>query len=487
MERSKKTELPKHLVPMHWYNIIPDLPKPLPMPRDEEALKRISKAMIADCLSQEFSKERLVQIPEELLEIYKQIGRPRPLIRAKNLEKYLGLGKKIELWFKLEGESPTGSHKLNTAVAQAFFAKKAGVKRLTTETGAGQWGTALACAAKLQGLKATVYWVRNVYDWKPERRKFMEFFGAEVFASPSQRTEAGKKFPEDHPGSLAIAISEGLEDALNDSEAKYSLGSVLNHVLLQQTIIGRETILQLQAINRYPPDYMIACFGGGSNFGGFCLPMIGHILLCEVDYSTYLRAYPFKFPKFIAVQSIVAPNLIAGVYKYDRGDHAELTPELMMYTLGHQTEMAPIKADGLRYHAAAPIISLLRNLGYIEAVSYPADEKEVFEKAKIFIEAEGFPANTKASQRNIKEALERAKGFMEIITRANDVQEMFDLSRKFIWEKVFIPAPESAYAIAHAIDKALECKREGKRAIIVANISGHGFLDLPAYYEKLGI
>ncbi len=245
----------------------------------------------------------------------------------------------------MEGESPTGSHKLNTAVAQAYFAKKAGIKRLTTETGAGQWGTALACGAKLQDLESTVYWVKCVYKWKKERRKFIKFFGAEVFASPSQNTEAGRKFPKDHPGSLAIAISEGIEDALSDPDAKYCLGSVLNHVLMHQTIIGLETIEQLSMIDRYPADYMIACVGGGSNFGGFCLPTIGKILKEGIK------------TKCIAVQSESSPNLIKGVYRYDRGDHAELTPELMMYTLGHQCEMKPIKADGLRYHAAAPIIS----------------------------------------------------------------------------------------------------------------------------------
>jgi tryptophan synthase beta chain len=318
---------------------------------------------------------------------------------------------------------------VNTALAQAYFAKKAGFERITTETGAGQWGTALAYAASLVGLKCTVYWVRAVYNWKHYRRTFMNLYGAEVYASPSNKTECGRKLlaqnPE-HPGSLGIAVSEGLEDAKNDEKAVYSLGSVLNHVLLHQTIIGLETKKQFELIDKYP-DMMISCLGGGSNFGGFVLPFI-------VDTIKHK-----KNTKFLAVQSEVAPNL-QGEYRYDFADHAEMTPLLKMYTIGHKTELRPIKADGLRYHAAAPIISLLRNLKYIDTITYPADERKVFESAKIFIQTEGF-----------------------------------------------LPAPESAYSIAAAIDEALKCKHRNEKKIIAFNISGHGFMDIDAYREVLGL
>ncbi len=323
-------------LPTKWYNIIPDLLEPLPAPQGD--MTAMGKAMIKECLKQEFSQENWIEIPEELQGIYQQIGRPRPLFRAINLEKFLETP--AELYYKAEGLfSPTGSHKINTAIAQAYYAKKQGLERLVTETGAGQWGTALSCAARITGLKSTVYWVRAVYKWKEARRNFMKLYGAEVFASPSENTETGRKLlkenPE-HPGSLAIAISEGLEDALADEKAVYVLGSVLNHVLLHQTIIGLECQKQLEMIDKYP-DVVISCLGGGSNFGGIALPFLGDVLKKG------------KKTKFIAAQSQAAPNL-QGEYRYNFADYSGITPQLKMYTLGHQKEMPPIFGDGLRYH-----------------------------------------------------------------------------------------------------------------------------------------
>jgi tryptophan synthase beta chain len=331
------------------------------------------------------------------------------------------------MYYKSEFYSPTGSHKVNTALAQAYYAKKEGYERLTTETGAGQWGTALAYGASLVGLKCTVYWVRVVHNWKNDRRGFMQLLGAEVYASPSNKTEFGKKLwgkNPNHPGSLGIAISEGIEDAQKDKKAIYCLGSVLNHVLMHQTIIGLETKKQLEKFDDYP-DVVISCLGGGSNFGGFALPFMGD------------RLTEGKKIKFIAAQSQAAPNL-QGEYKYDFADHAEKTPLLKMYTLGHQKDMVPIKGDGLRYHGCSPILSLLRDKGYIDTIAYPQDEKEVFEKAKVFVQAEGF-----------------------------------------------LPAPESAYSVACAIDEAMRCKKTGEKKVIAFNISGHGFMDIPGYREVL--
>ena len=420
-------------MPRQWYNILPDLPEPLPEPKGD--MDALAKALIAECLKQEFSKDRWIDIPEELQLIYQKIGRPRPLFRAQNLERILDLPRGIELYYKSEFLSPTGSHKVNTAIAQAHYAQKEGFERLVTETGAGQWGTALAFAARLVGLKSTIYWVRAVYKWKEARRYLMKLYGAEVFASPSQNTEIGRKlFKEnpEHPGSLGIAISEGLEDAMGDNKAVYCLGSVLNHVLLHQSIIGLETKLQLEKINRYP-DIIISCLGGGSNFGGLALPFMGDVLKKG------------KKIKFIAAQSQGAANL-QGEYRYNFADYAGLTPQLKMYTLGHKKEMPLIKGDGLRYHGCSPILSLLRHKGFIDTVAYPVDEKYVFERAKLFIKGEG------------------------------------DLAGEG-----YLPAPESAYSIACAIDEALKCKEEGLKKVIVFNISGHGFMDMQGYKEILGL
>ena len=431
MHLSRQANLTLAQMPKQWYNIFPDLPEPLPPPKDpeqgESRLANLPKLMIGECLKQESSKDRWIAIPGELVDLYAQAGRPRPLFRARNLEKKLDTP--ARLYYKSEFFSPTGSHKVNTAIAQCYYAKKEGFKRVTTETGAGQWGTALAYGATLLGLKCTVFWVRSVYNWKADRRTFMELLGAEVFASPSPKTESGKQLYEknpNHPGSLGIAISEGLEDSKKDPSAVYCLGSVLNHVLLHQTIIGLETQKQFEIFDDYP-DIMISCFGGGSNFGGFILPFVGDVLTKG------------KKNKFIAAQSKVATNL-QGEYRYDFADYAEFTPLLKMYTLGHKIDMKPIKADGLRYHGGAPILSLLRHLGYIDTIAYPEDEKHVFERAKMFIETEGW-----------------------------------------------LPAPESAYSIACAIDEAIKCREAGESKVIAFNISGHGFMDIFAYKEVLGL
>jgi tryptophan synthase beta chain len=429
--RARQIQLDVDDMPKAWYNILPDLPEPLPPPADPETgpsrVAQLPNLLIGECLKQEMSAERWIAIPDGLRDLYAQAGRPRPLFRALALER--ALGTPARMYYKAEFFSPTGSHKVNTALAQAYYAREERFERLTTETGAGQWGTALAYAAALTGLKCTVYWVRAVYRWKPARLGFMRMLGAEVHASPSDRTAFGRTlFAHDpnHPGSLGIAISEGLEDARGDPKAVYSLGSVLNHVLLHQTIIGLETQKQFEKAGDYP-DVMISCLGGGSNFGGFVLPFVGDVLTRG------------KKIRFLAAQSQAAPNL-QGEYKYDFADHAEMTPLLKMYTLGHTAEMVPIKGDGLRYHGCSPLLSLLRHLGYIDTVAYPADERQVFERALLFTRTEGF-----------------------------------------------LPAPESAYSVCCAIDEALRCKEAGEAKVIAFNISGHGFMDVEGYDEVLGI
>jgi tryptophan synthase beta chain len=418
-------------LPTAWYNILPDLPEPLPPhidpPQGPSRLQNLPNLLVSECLNQEFAKETWIDIPGGIMDLYAKAGRPRPLFRATGLEKKLDTP--ARLYYKSEFFSPTGSHKVNTALAQCWYAKEQGFERVTTETGAGQWGTALAYAAAVTGLKCTVFWVRSVYNWKKDRLRLMKLLGADVYPSPSPMTEFGKslydKNPE-HVGSLGIAISEGLEAAQKDPKAIYCLGSVLNHVLLHQTIIGLETQRQFEIFDDYP-DVVISCIGGGSNFGGLALPFVGDVLKKG------------KKMKFIAAQSRAAPNL-QGEYRYDFADYAEMTPLLKMYTLGHQTDMTPIKGDGLRYHGCSPIISWLRNKGYIDTVAYPGDEKYVFERAKMFIETEGW-----------------------------------------------LPAPESAYSICCAIDEAIQCREAGEEKVIAFNISGHGFLDIPGYCDVLGL
>jgi tryptophan synthase beta chain len=418
-------------IPTAWYNILADLPEPLPPhidpPNGRSRLANLPNLLVGECLKQEFAEDKWIDIPGGIMDLYAKAGRPRPLFRATALEK--ALGTPARMYYKSEFFSPTGSHKVNTALAQCWYAKQQGFERVTTETGAGQWGTALSYAAAVSGLKCTVFWVRSVFNWKKDRLRFMQLLGAEVYASPSPMTEFGKSLYDkdpNHVGSLGIAISEGLEAAQKDPKAIYCLGSVLNHVLLHQTIIGLETQKQFELFDDYP-DVVISCLGGGSNFGGFALPFVGEVLKKG------------KKIRFIAAQSQVAPNL-QGEYRYDFADYAEMTPMLKMYTLGHQHDMQPIKGDGLRYHGCSPIISFLRDKGYIDTIAYPGDEKYVFERAKLFMENEGW-----------------------------------------------LPAPESAYSICCAIDEAIKCRESGEEKVIAFNISGHGFLDIPGYCDVLGL
>lgn len=423
--------LPPDELPKKWYNIIPDLPEPLPPPKEPpegpSRMEFLARTMIKECLRQESSTERWIPIPEEIRELYIQAGRPRPLYRALRLEKALGL-KKVRLYYKREDLSPTGSHKTNTALAQAYYAAKEGKTTLATETGAGQWGTALSYAARLMGLECVVFWVRSVYDWKVDRRTLMKLFGATVHASPSKETAMGREIlakNPNHPGSLGIAVSEGLEYTEAHEGSVYCLGSVLNHVLIHQSIIGLETIEQFK-LAEDEPDLIVACLGGGSNFGGIVLPFAGEVLAGK------------RKCEFLAAQSLAAPNLVKGEYRYDFCDVGEHTPLLKVYTLGHKTEMPPIKADGLRYHAAAPIISLLRHHNLVRAVAYPIDEHAILEAARLFLQSEGW-----------------------------------------------LIAPESSYAVRAGIDEALKAERAGEEKVICMNISGHGFLDIEAYREKL--
>ncbi len=417
--------------PKAWYNIMPDLPEPLPPPKEPESgpsrMDYLGKTMIKECLQQEKSGQSWVSIPEEIQELYIHMGRPMPLYRAKRLEEHLGL-KKVRLYYKREDLSPTGSHKTNTAIAQAYYAMKEGKTTLSTETGAGQWGTALAYAAKLLNLECIVFWVKSVYDWKNERRTMMKLLGAKVYSSPSGETRIGREILSknpDSPGSLGIAISEGLEYTETHEGSVYCLGSVLNHVMMQQSVIGLETIKQFDLVDD-KPDLIVGCLGGGSNFGGIALPFIGEVLKGKRECE------------FLAAQSQAAANLIEGEYRYDFGDVAEHTPLLKVYTLGHKAEMNPIRADGLRYHAAGPIISLLRKHNMVKAVAYPRDEKAIFDAARTFVQREGW-----------------------------------------------LPAPESSYAVRAGIDEALKAEKAGLDKVICMNISGHGWLDLEAYREKL--
>ncbi len=424
-----RTELTPDEMPKRWYNILPDLPEPLAPPLNPGTKQPIQpsdlepifpKALIA----QEMSSERYIDIPDEVLQSYMHINRPSPLQRAIRLEEALKTPAKI--YFKREDLSPAGSHKTNTALAQVYYNMKEGVTKLTTETGAGQWGTALAMATNYFGLKCEVFMVRASYDQKPYRREMIRLFGAEVHPSPSTLTEFGKKLlgqDPKHPGSLGIAISEALETCVKDGKAKYSLGSVLNHVMLHQTIIGQEAILQFQKLGE-KPDYLIGCVGGGSNFAGFTFPFIGQKLKGKID------------TEFIAVEPTVVPTLTDGKFEYDFGDTAGMTPLLMMYTLGHDFVPSPIHAGGLRYHGAAPTVSALVKSKMVKPVSY--QQKEVFDAAAMFARAEGI-----------------------------------------------IPAPETSHAIKAAIDLALEAKKNNEEKVIAFNLSGHGLLDLGGYQQYL--
>lgn len=421
--RDAKVYLPANEMPREWYNVLADLPGGLPPalnpatgepagPGDLEPIFPM------DLILQEVAAERYIPIPEEVLDVY-ALWRPTPLYRALRLERYLDTPARI--YYKYEGTSAPGSHKPNTAVAQAYYNKKAGVKRLTTETGAGQWGSALAFACQLFGLECTVYMVRVSYDQKPYRKSMMQTWGAEVVPSPSPRTRFGRAVLEKDPkspGSLGIAISEAIEDAVGRDDTKYSLGSVLNHVLLHQTIIGLEAVKQMERVEDYP-DVVIGCFGGGSNFCGLALPFLRDKL-------------GGKAVRLVAVEPSACPSLTKGVYAYDFGDTAKMTPLLKMYTLGHEFVPPGIHAGGLRYHGAAPIASRLLELGLIEAQAY--EQVGVFQAAVAFARTEGI-----------------------------------------------IPAPESAHAIKAAIEEAKACKERNEPKAILFNLSGHGHFDMSAY------
>ncbi|MFZ3136249.1 MAG: TrpB-like pyridoxal phosphate-dependent enzyme [Thermodesulfovibrionales bacterium] len=410
-------------IPKQWYNIQADMPNPVPPPLNPGTGQPITPDMLApvfpmNLIEQEVSTERWINIPDEVLEKY-LIWRPTPLYRARFLEQFLKTPARI--YFKNEGVSPPGSHKPNTAIAQAYYNKVFGIKRLATETGAGQWGSALAFACNQFGLELKVYMVRISYNQKPYRRLMMETWGAKCVPSPSPDTNAGRKFLEqnpEHPGSLGISISEAIEDAVTTKDSRYSLGSVLNHVLLHQTIIGLETHKQLSSIGEYP-DIVIGCAGGGSNLAGLALPFVRDKI-------------HGKNVKIMAVEPASCPSLTKGAYVYDFGDAAETTPLLAMCSLGHGFVPAPIHAGGLRYHGMAPIISRLFADKLIEAKSYT--QLETFAAGITFARTEGF-----------------------------------------------IPAPETNHAIACTIDEAKKAKEEGKEKVILMNWSGHGIIDLAAY------
>ncbi|MBU1671449.1 MAG: TrpB-like pyridoxal phosphate-dependent enzyme [Actinobacteria bacterium] len=414
-------------LPTAWYNILPDLPSELPPPLHPMTKEPLGPEDLAPLfpmglIEQEVSPQPQIDIPGEVLDIYK-LYRPTPLHRAYRLEAALETPARI--FYKNESVSPAGSHKPNTAIAQAYYNKKEGVKRLTTETGAGQWGSALALACKLFDLELKVYMVKVSFEQKPYRRAMMEVWGADVVPSPTDTTDAGRAvLAEDPncPGSLGIAISEAVEMAFQDPEARYSLGSVLNHVCLHQTVIGIEAREQMAKIDAYP-DIVIGCVGGGSNFSGMAFPFMKD-------------KFAGKEVRAIAVEPTACPTLTKGKYEYDYGDQAEMAPIVKMYTLGHKFVPSPIHAGGLRYHGDAPILSLLVKEGLMDAVAYP--QTAIFEAAMTFARTEGM-----------------------------------------------IVAPETAHAVKCAIDEALRCKESGESKDILFNLSGHGLLDLKGYEEYI--
>ena len=430
MRKQKRFELDENELPRKWCNILPSLPRPLPpplSPATNEPLnpKDLEALFAKELIKQEISKEPDITIPAEIREKLQDI-RPSPLIRAYSLEKCLKTN--VRIYYKYEGEkSPTGSHKVNTAIAQAYYNAKEGTETLTTETGAGQWGSALAYSSQLFNVKCKVMMVKASYDQKPHRRTIMELFGAEVYPSPSSKTEFGKKLLKldpQHPGSLGIAISEAITLALQDEQTKYSLGSVLNHVLLHQTVIGLEAINQFQIAESKSkgPDFVVGCVGGGSNFAGLAYPFIRE----KLKNGYKMRA--------IAAESTAASKMSDGDYRYDFGDTANMTPLLKMYTLGSEYIPPPIHAGGLRYHGVAPSLSVLINTGHVSPIKY--EQQIAFEAAEIFTKSEGI-----------------------------------------------IPAPESSHAIAAVIDIAREHKDEEQT--ILFNLSGHGLLDLLGYQKYI--
>ena len=415
-------------MPTQWYNIIPDLPSPPPPPLHPGTHEPVGPDDLAplfpmDLILQEVTTDRYVDIPGEVLDVYR-LWRPSPLFRAHRLEKALGTPARI--YYKYEGVSPAGSHKPNTAVPQAFYNAKAGVKKLTTETGAGQWGTALAFACALFGLECEVWQVGASYDQKPYRKLMIETFGGTVHRSPSALTAAGRAqlaMNPDHPGSLGIAISEAVEVAAQSDDTKYALGSVLNHVLLHQTIIGEEALLQLAKVGE-TPDLLVGCTGGGSNFAGLSFPFLREKLAGKMN------------PVIRAVEPASCPSLTRGVYAYDFGDTAGMTPLMKMHTLGHDFIPDPIHAGGLRYHGMAPLISHVYEQGLMEAVAI--GQTECFGAAIQFARTEGI-----------------------------------------------VPAPEPTHALAACIREALACKESGEEKVILTALCGHGHFDLASYEAYL--
>ncbi len=426
---SKKFLLQEKEIPTAWYNVMAEMknkPRPILSPATKQPLKAedlyplFSKAASDQELN---DTDTWIEIPEEVRDMYK-IWRPTPLVRAYGLEKMLDTP--AHIYFKNESVSPVGSHKLNSAIPQAYYCKKEGVTNITTETGAGQWGAALSLAAKHFGLELAVYMVKVSYHQKPYRRSIMQTYGAEVIASPSMSTKAGRKIITDHPnyqGSLGTAISEAVELAMSTPNCKYALGSVLNHVALHQTVIGLEAEKQMAMAEEYP-DIVIGCFGGGSNFSGISFPFLRHNFSGE------------RNTRFIAAEPASCPKLTRGVMQYDFGDEAGYTPLIPMYTLGHNFSPANIHAGGLRYHGAGAVVSQLKQDGFIEAVDIP--QLETFKAATLFARAEGI-----------------------------------------------IPAPESSHAIAAAIREAEQAKLEGKSKVILFNLSGHGLIDMVAYDQYI--
>jgi tryptophan synthase beta chain len=415
-------------IPTHWYNMQADLPTPLapvlhPGTKQPVGPDDLSPIFPMALIGQEVSQERWIEIPEPVRDIY-QLWRPTPLYRAHRLEKALGTPAKI--YYKYEGVSPAGSHKPNTAVPQAYYNQLEGVKRLSTETGAGQWGSALSLACNYFGMECKVYMVNISYQQKPYRRTLMETWGASVVASPSQDTEAGRRIlaqDPNSPGSLGIAIGEAVEDAATRSDTNYSLGSVLNHVLLHQTVIGQECKKQLEQAGDYP-DMVIGCVGGGSSFAGIAFPFIYDRLTQDRDIQ------------FIAVEPEACPSITRGAFTYDFGDTAQMTPLIKMYTLGHTFVPPPIHSGGLRYHGMSPLISHLCDAGIVEARA--VYQQAIFEAAMLFARTEGI-----------------------------------------------LPAPEPTHAIKVTIDEALKCKESGESKVILFNLCGHGHFDLFAYEAHL--
>ena len=426
--KQTKYLLDENKIPTSWYNIVADLPEPPPPvlhPGTKEPIGPDDLAPLFPMalIMQEVSGERSIEIPEEIQQFYR-MWRPSPLYRARRLEK--ALGTPAHIYYKYEGTSPVGSHKLNTAIAQVYYNKQEGINKISTETGAGQWGSALALAGAMLDVEIQVFMVKVSFHQKPYRRTLMETYGAKVFASPSNETQAGQAILKENPdstGSLGIAISEAVEVAATNEDTHYSLGSVLNHVLLHQTVLGQETMLQMEMAGEYP-DVVIGCTGGGSNFAGLVFPFVGANLRGEHN------------ARIVAVEPSSCPSMTKGKYAYDFGDTAGMTPLVKMHTLGHSFVPPSIHAGGLRYHGMAPLVSHLHNLGKIDVVAH--SQLACFEAGVQFARTEGI-----------------------------------------------VPAPEANHAVKEAIDEAIRCKEAGQGRIILFNLSGHGNFDMTAYGEYM--